>query len=113
MRVRPTYTEEFKADAVAHLRRSDQSIRQVAEGLGISDESLRTWYKREEMAKKKGKGKSSSKGVAGAAREGESAEERAARLERENASLRKEVDSLRMDREILKKAAAFFAKENE
>jgi transposase len=111
MRVRPTYTDEFKADAVAHLRRSDQSIRQVAEGLGVSDESLRAWYKREEMAKKKGKGVK--KAVPTTAHKGESAEERAARLERENAALRKEVDSLRMDREILKKAAAFFAKESE
>jgi transposase len=43
----------------------------------------------------------------------ETAEHRAARLERENARLRKEIDQLRMDREILKKAAAFFAKESE
>ena len=64
MRVRPTYTDEFKADAIAHLRRSDQSIRQVAEGLGVSDESLRAWYKREEMAKKEGKGKTPSKAAA-------------------------------------------------
>jgi transposase InsO family protein len=56
MRVRPTYTEEFKADAVAHLKRSDQSVGKVAEGLGVSVVSLRSWYKREEMAKKKGKG---------------------------------------------------------
>jgi transposase len=35
------------------------------------------------------------------------------RLEREVQTLRKENDSLRMDREILKKAAAFFAKESE
>ena len=111
MRVHLTYSDEFKADAVAHLRRSDQSIPQVAEGLGVSSESLRAWYKREEMAKKKGKGLS--KVVATGAPKGESAEERAARLERENAALRKEVDSLRMDREILKKAAAFFAKESE
>jgi transposase len=112
MRVRPTYTDEFKADAVAHLRRSDRSIPQVAESLGISDETLRSWYKREEMAKK-GKGKGPKKTVPASAHKGESAEERAARLERENAALRKEVDSLRMDREILKKAAAFFAKESE
>jgi transposase len=111
MRVHPTYTDEFKADAVALLRRSDRSIPQVAEGLGVSGESLRAWYKREEMAKKKGK--RLGKIVAAGAPKGESAEERAARLERENAALRKEVDSLRMDREILKKAAAFFAKESE
>jgi transposase-like protein len=64
------------------------------------------------MAKKKGRGRTPSKPIP-ASRDGESAEERAARLERENAALRKEVEALRMDREILKKAAAFFAKESE
>jgi transposase len=43
----------------------------------------------------------------------QTAEQRLAKLERENAVLRKENESLRMDREILKKAAAFFAKESE
>jgi transposase-like protein len=43
----------------------------------------------------------------------ETKEQRMARLERENERLRKENESLRTDREILKKAAAFFAKENE
>jgi transposase-like protein len=44
---------------------------------------------------------------------GETLEEKVARLERENAQLRKERDALQMDRAILKKAAAFFAKESE
>ncbi len=44
---------------------------------------------------------------------GETLEEKVLRLERENAQLRKERDSLEMDRAILKKAAAFFAKESE
>jgi transposase-like protein len=43
----------------------------------------------------------------------ETLEEKVARLERENAELRKQRDSLEMDRAILKKAAAFFAKESE
>jgi transposase-like protein len=43
----------------------------------------------------------------------ESSEAKLVRLERENQVLRKENDQLRMDREILKKAAAFFAKEKE
>jgi hypothetical protein len=43
----------------------------------------------------------------------ESAEQKLARLERENQTLRKENDSLRKDREILKIAAAFFVKERE
>jgi transposase len=114
MRVRPTYSEEFKSEALALLERSDRSLPVVARDLGVSPCSLRGWYNRQQMSKKK-KGRR----VPGAAplpaavvRE-ESAEERVARLERELAALRKENDTLRMDREILKKAAAFFVKENE
>jgi len=116
MRVRPSYSPEFRADAVELLRRSDRSIRQVADDLGISDETLRDWYKRDEMRKKaKRRDKVPPVGtmVPPDALKDETTKDRVARLERENAALRKENDSLRMDREILKKAAAFFAKENE
>ena len=110
VRARPNYTDEFKADAVEALRRSDRPLPQVAHDLGISVTSLRDWYRKDEMAKKS---KSrSTKGRAAAPAE-ETAEQRLARLERENDTLRKENESLRMDREILKKAAAFFAKEGE
>ena len=117
MRVRVPYSPEFRADAVALLRRSDRSIGQVADDIGVSDVTLRQWYKRDEMKKKsKARDKppsASTARVPKALLKGETPEERAARLERENDSLRRENDSLRMDREILKKAAAFFAKENE
>ncbi len=117
MRVRVPYSPEFRADAVALLRRSDRSIGQVADDIGVSDVTLRQWYKRDEMKKKsKARDKAptaSTAGVPKALLKGETPEERVARLERENDSLRRENDSLRMDREILKKAAAFFAKENE
>lgn len=104
------YTEEFKNDAVSLLLKSDRSVRQVAESLGVSSVTLRGWYKRSQMAKKSKKDKPPPRpAVLGE----ETAAQKLARLERENAVLRKEVDSLRMDREILKKAAAFFAKENE
>ncbi len=43
----------------------------------------------------------------------ETAEEKIARLERENARLQKKLDEVELDRAILKKAMAFFAKENE
>jgi transposase len=111
MRVdRPTYTEEFRQDAVALMKRTDRSFREVAEDLGVSSWSLRQWYKDSEVPKKSRKQR---KAETAAQLGNESAEQRLSRLERENQALRKENDSLRMDREILKKAAAFFAKESE
>jgi transposase-like protein len=112
MRTRPTYTPEFRADAVALLRRSDRTLSQVADDLGVSKYALRDWYKREEMAKKSKKRQEVPGSKATQEPQDETLKERASRLEREVAALRKENDSLRMDREILKKAAAFFAKEN-
>src|SRR6185503_4420002 len=97
------YTEEFRNNAVNLLRTSDRSVRNVAQSLGISAVTLRGWYKKSEMAKKSKKDKPPPRpAVLGE----ETSAQKLARLERENAALRKEVDSLRMDREILKKAAA-------
>lgn len=44
------------------------------------------------------------------AQQNETAEQKLARLERENDRLRREVESLKVDREILERANAFFAK---
>jgi transposase-like protein len=110
--IRPyrTYTPEFRDEAVNLLRTTDRNLREVSESLGISVFSLRAWYKKSEMAKRSKKNKPPPRpSVLGE----ETEAQKVARLERENAALRKEVDTLRMDREILKKAAAFFAKENE
>jgi len=110
MRVtRQTYTEEFREDAVNLLKTTDRSFKKVAEDLGVTEFSLRRWYKLSEMAKKPKNRKASPPVVLGE----ETPERKLARLEREVKVLRKENDSLRMDREILKKAAAFFAKESE
>jgi len=115
MRVKPRYSEQFKIDAVELLKNSDKSIRQVSEDLGVSDESLRTWYKQQHMPKRR---KRSAKVVAAEKAldrivANEPVEQRLARLERENAALKRENEELKTDREILKKAAAFFAKESE
>ena len=111
MRVsRQTYPEDFMEGAVALVRSSDRSYKQIAEDLGINPCTLRGWYNKAEMAKKL-KAKPKVRVVTEPA--GESAEQKLARLERENERLRKENDRLQMDREILKKAAAFFAKESE
>jgi transposase len=111
MRVtRPTYTPEFREDAVHLLNTTDRSYRQVAEDLGVSEWTLRHWYRMSLVAKKSRKQpKPESTRPVGE----ETPELKLARLERENKALQKEIDSLRMDREILKKAAAFFAKESE
>lgn len=115
MRVGPRYTEQFKADAVELLRRSERTMAQVAEDLGVSHQSLRNWYNESPMGKRK---KRPAKVVAAEkaleeATSSETPEQRIAWLERQVASLEKENAELREDRAILKKAAAFFAKESE
>lgn len=85
------YPEEFRREAVALYRSSDRSRAEIAKSLGIADGSLAAWVKAIEASE-----------VPGAL----DADERA-----ELARLRKENADLRMDREILRKAAAYFAKE--
>jgi transposase len=93
-RTRPPYPEEFKREAVELVRITGRSKRQVAEDLGISDVTLRNWIKQAERDE-------------GKRPDGLSSDER-----EELARLRRENQTLRMEREILKKAAAFFAKES-
>jgi transposase-like protein len=107
MRVRNQYTDEFRTEAVQLVREPGRSLRGVAEALGVSHWTLRDWYRRDEMTRR-----SKARPPTSAAPAQETAEQKARRLEREVDLLRKEIDALRVDREILKKAAAFFAKEN-
>jgi len=113
MRIRPTYTAEFRADAVDLLARTDRSLNQVAHDLGVANTTLRAWYHSAEMAKKKPQKPHVVAPTATGAAERESAKEQIRRLERELATARKEIEDLKTDRAILKKAAAFFAKESE
>ena len=85
------YPEEFRREAVALYRQSDRSRAEVAKSLGIADGSLAAWVKTAERDE-----------VPGALDPTERAE-----LLR----LRSENKDLRMDREILRKAAAYFARE--
>ncbi len=88
------YPEEFKAEAVQLVRSfPEKSIRQLAYELGISDQTLRNWVKQAQIDRGE--------------RAGLSTEER-----EELRRLRRENRILRQEREILKKAAAFFAKED-
>jgi transposase len=93
-KTRPPYPPEFRAEAVRLYRSSpERSIPQIARELGISDQSLRNWVNQTE--------------IDAGEREGLTTEAR-----EELRKLRREVKVLRQEREILKKAAAFFAKED-
>lgn len=93
-KTRPAYPEEFRREAVAMVR-GGRSIPDVAEALGVSPQSLRNWVKRSQLdARERDDGITSSE------------REELARLRRENKRLRQE-------RDLLKRAAAFFAAETE
>jgi transposase len=107
------FSDPFVQDAVALMDRTDRSFQEVAEGLGISAWTLRRWYNEHVAKTKKPKNKPARREVPAVITEAETEEGKIARLERENAALRKQVENLETDRAILKKAAAFFAKESE
>jgi transposase len=89
----PPYSKEFKREAVQLLRSSDRSVPQLAKELGVSEGSLRNWASQRDVDEGKTAGLSS--------------DERD-----ELRRLRREVNVLAEEREILKKAAAFFASES-
>ena len=92
---RRTYTEEFKRDAVRMMNnRGERTVAQVADDLGIGTNLLHRWAR--------------TLVVQSAAQRNERGET----LEEENRRLRKDNERLRMEKAILKKAAAFFAKDN-
>ncbi len=94
-RKRRRFTEEFKADAVKLVRAGGRSIGQVAADLDLTETSLREWVRRAEIE--------DGQGPPGALTQAE--REELSRLRRENRRLQ-------MERDILKRATVFFAKEN-
>jgi transposase-like protein len=93
------------------MQRRDGTYREVSEALGVKQQTLRTWYIAE-MARKKDKPPKHQVGAGGHPPD-ETSQQKLDRLERENKLLVKRVEQLEEDRAILKKAAAFFAKESE
>ena len=104
------YDEAFKEDALALFRRSHRTLSRVACDLGIPAATLEYWYKAD-MAKKRKQRQAG--GKLPVSEPTEAPEEKIARLEQELVAVRRENESLKQDRAILKKAAAFFAKESE
>ena len=94
-RKRRSFTPEYKAEAVRLVQVGDRSVREVAKALDLTETALREWTK--QAAVEAGKGPPDALTTA--------EREELVRLRRDN-------KRLEMEREILKKAAAFFAKES-
>ena len=87
---KPTYTKEFRENAIRVALFGDKSLAAVARELGIPEWKLRDWVRAaEQVMKQNPSGKSA--------------------LD-ELAALKKEIKALRIENDILKKAACYFAK---
>lgn len=88
------YPPEFRREAVELARTSGRPISEIARGLGVSRETLRLWVRQAEIDVGR--------------REGLTSEER-----EELRRLRRENRILAQERDLLKKATVFFARESE
>lgn len=90
---RPPYPPEYKEEAIRLMRSSGKSLAQISRELDVSEQTLRNWRKQTEIDEGEREGLTTSE------------KEELARLRRENKVLRQE-------KEILKKATVFFARED-
>jgi transposase len=96
------YPAQFKADAVALYRsRPGATIAQIADDLGVNRETLRSWVRHDDVQR----------GVVDVPRAAVSGAAAAGSVEAENAALRRRVRELEEERDILRKAARYFAGE--
>jgi transposase len=89
----PTYTKEFKQQAVQLVETSGKSKVQIARDLGVSDSALGKWCKEF--------GERGEEAFPGKVHQ--------TAIEEENRKLKREVEILRQERDILKKAVSIFA----
>ena len=92
-RTRRSFTEEFKRDAVAMVLEEGHSIAGVAERLGIGEGTLGNWVRQARVDRGDKAGMTSSERV-------------------ELVELRRENARLRMERDLLKRATAFWVRES-
>jgi transposase len=92
---RPPYPPEFRAEAVRLVRSSNKLIREIAQDLGISEQALRNWLRQADLD------------------DGHRSDGLTSGEQDELRTLRRKVRVLEEEREILKKAAAFFARETD
>ncbi len=92
-RTRRKFSDEFKRDAVEIVRSSGKPIAEVARELGIYDSSLGNWVRQDEINRGEREGLSSDESL-------------------ELSELRRENARLRMERELLKRAVAFWVRES-
>ena len=97
-RKRRSFTPEYKAEVVRLVAAGDRTGGEVSRDLELTETSVRAWVRQSDIDSGKGKG-----AAAGALTTAE---------REELAALKREVKTLRMERDILKKATAFFAKES-
>ena len=93
-RTRPQYPEQFRREAVELLRQG-RSLGELAKSLGCSPQTLRNWRRQDQLDRRERD-------------DGVTTDQRA-----ELARLRRENQRLRQERDLLKRAAAFFATESE
>jgi transposase len=93
-KTRPAYPDEFRREAVQMLR-AGRTPKELAQSLGVSEQTLRNWRRQDQVDRHERD-------------DGLTTDERdeLRRLRRENARLKQE-------RDLLKRAAVFFAAENE